>query len=377
MITDAHVINLDNRMKKFTNVKCQFQTINSINIIRFPAIIHKKGHIGCSMSHMKILKDNENLNKCVLILEDDVCLFDVNSFNDRWNKIKNYLNDNLGEWDIFLGGSSHINKHCENDVKIINNDLGILSVKTATTAHFIYYNKNIIKKIIDLDPNKTIMDWLHAPIPDIRVWVCAPLLAIQSDCYSDIDHKYKFVYNDFMNTNNKLLWYVSFINQKIGVIIQTPDNIENIKNKFYPNNNKKYIILNETNKINLLSKINKLNNIDVDALFFIDSTVKFNETFTSTYDYCNLIYQKTEMHNQYVNYKKSSAFVYGSRQNKGFNLSMTFIGGKTSEFMKFIYTINNYINKDKNINYFPPGEELPYLNKYYNDNYNVFTEIKI
>lgn len=63
-------INLDRRSDKWVYIRMELERVN-LQVIRFTAFDTKPGWIGCRESHLKILEDNKNEFR-VMILEDDV-----------------------------------------------------------------------------------------------------------------------------------------------------------------------------------------------------------------------------------------------------------------------------------------------------------------
>ena len=99
----AYVINLDKRPERWENIQKSFKN-SSIELIRLPAIENKQGHIGCGLSFMKAVKYAKKHNmKTILIFEDDNK--PLEGFDQRWQIIKNWLDNNLEKWEIFNGGA--------------------------------------------------------------------------------------------------------------------------------------------------------------------------------------------------------------------------------------------------------------------------------
>ena len=99
----AYVINLDRAKDRWALMKKEFKNTN-IKLIRFPAIESPNGAYGLVQSYINLLKlaVRENLDN-ILILEDDVHL--TKGSEERWNKIKKWLDANPTQWDIYTGGS--------------------------------------------------------------------------------------------------------------------------------------------------------------------------------------------------------------------------------------------------------------------------------
>jgi hypothetical protein len=146
-IYDYNIINLDHRHDNLNQVFNNIKNIKWLNPIRFNAIKHEKGFIGCLSSFISILKPYVDKNENVLIIEDDNIIID----NLKLNKILNILDNDLFQWDIFLGTFANLPIKLKSLIYV--NDIEFLNVVNSTKANFVYLNKNIIKKVIELETN--------------------------------------------------------------------------------------------------------------------------------------------------------------------------------------------------------------------------------
>ena len=137
-----YYINLDHRIDRNNSI------INELNRINFPknkikrisAIKHERGEIGCSQSHIKILKEfiNSDYNNCI-ILEDDFV------FHRSENTIKNLFNqlfNNKIDYDIVML-SGNILKHRNTDRVFLN------KVDNGQTTSGYLLSKKFAQKLLD------------------------------------------------------------------------------------------------------------------------------------------------------------------------------------------------------------------------------------
>jgi glycosyl transferase family 25 len=107
-------INLEERMDKRGNIEKEFSFIPNDKLIRFSAIKHEHGHIGCSESHIECLKlAIANNWKNVLIIEDDAIF---NNYEDGILKLEKLLNI---DYDTIVLGGTHVNYN-EETMKLYN-----------------------------------------------------------------------------------------------------------------------------------------------------------------------------------------------------------------------------------------------------------------
>lgn len=166
--TQAYILTINNEKyrnfeKRAKNINMHFIKFMGVNksILKNIQINRNLGHVCCLLGHYLILKKYYSGNN-ILIMEDDNDF--VEDFNDKWNKIKSYLDSNLNEWDIFNGNlvlPGYVSK-CTN----INDSLNIINFTNNSKTNFIYYNKSIIPKFmknvenIIFQINSNNQDWI-------------------------------------------------------------------------------------------------------------------------------------------------------------------------------------------------------------------------
>jgi len=98
-------INLDRRVDRKREIEEQFTRLKipSDKIIRFPAIPHQSGNVGCNMSHAAVLRLAHDLNlNNVLILEDDFNFIkDSDLVNSSLDEFVTLVENSL-KWDACL-----------------------------------------------------------------------------------------------------------------------------------------------------------------------------------------------------------------------------------------------------------------------------------
>jgi len=99
MVDFALYINLDHRLDRKQQIEDELNTVG-ISYKRFDAIKHSMGCVGCSMSHLNILKyARDNKLKNILIFEDDFKF--LVSKEEFLNNIKLFFDMNI-EWDVLM-----------------------------------------------------------------------------------------------------------------------------------------------------------------------------------------------------------------------------------------------------------------------------------
>lgn len=202
---DLYVINLPHRKDRWDHMIKTFSD-PEFNLIKVEAETHnKKSWIGCFMSHKKCLQiaKDKGLNN-VWVLEDDCEPIDIESFKDRFLKIKNYLDSN-NDWNIFLGGTASLHPNSYN--KIIKfDDQVLVEFAKAYMTHMVCYNQNVYDMFLN-DPMYKPVDefWFNK----IKALIPVPFIATQLEGYSDIIKKVKSDKTRILEANNKLIKYIN------------------------------------------------------------------------------------------------------------------------------------------------------------------------
>ena len=199
---EIQVINLEERKDRWDYTQKLF---SDFNIKRFNAIKKSPGWKGCTLSHLTIIENaKKNNDNYVVVMEDDVALYEPFYFKEKYEKIISYLEENIDKWDIFQFGTT--NSHLRhNNVSWVDKELNIIEYQFGYAASFIIYNSSVFDKMITgknnlknekNDTNDVLMNNFG-----FRMWTTIPFLAFQKDGYSNIlntkvTYKYSFDNNE-------------------------------------------------------------------------------------------------------------------------------------------------------------------------------------
>jgi glycosyl transferase family 25 len=173
-------INLEHRTDRREQVERELSIFPCEKVLRFNAIKHKKGHIGCSLSHIAVLEMaiEKNWNN-ILIVEDDM-IWNKDPF-DAGIKILNNLSSN--PYDVIVLGGTHVTYNSK------TNKLFECQTTTAYLVHNHYFQKllDCFKYSIDIN---SYVDQAWKGLQKVDNWfIIYPAMAIQSAGYSDIEKK--------------------------------------------------------------------------------------------------------------------------------------------------------------------------------------------
>jgi glycosyl transferase family 25 len=137
-IDKCYYINLESRTDRLNHIENQLKKMGLFDkSCRFNAIKHEFGALGCSMSHLEVLKNaKENNYKTIIIFEDD---FEFLITKDEFESKLNYIFANLN-FDVFM-----LSAYVKNYIKHSNT---IKRVKFALTSAGYIIKNHYFDKII-------------------------------------------------------------------------------------------------------------------------------------------------------------------------------------------------------------------------------------
>jgi GR25 family glycosyltransferase involved in LPS biosynthesis len=204
-IKHVFYIHLEHRLDRKIHVTRQLELIGLNNVAqRFNAIKMENGAIGCSMSHLTLLK-NAVANRLdhILIVEDDIQFLDPELFKSQ---INTFLETHNNEWDVILLAGNNMPPF----QKIDSTCVKVAQCQT-TTGYLV--NGHYIQKLLD-NVKTGLTNLLHTPkqhalyavdkywfnLQKIDRWfLIIPLTVVQREDYSDIEKRvinYKNVMTD-------------------------------------------------------------------------------------------------------------------------------------------------------------------------------------
>ena len=188
-------INLEHRLDRKEHVCKQLDTIGlGLFAQRFNAIKMSNGAIGCSMSHLALLKNavKDKLDH-ILILEYDIQFLNPELFKTQLNK---FLETHGNNWDVILFAGNNMPPYEKID------DMCVKVGRCQTTTGYLV-NGHYIEKLMD-NVKIGLTNLLHTPLQhslyaidkywfklqNIDRWfLIVPLTVVQREDYSDIEKK--------------------------------------------------------------------------------------------------------------------------------------------------------------------------------------------
>lgn len=189
-IKNVLYINLDSRVDRKNNVENELRKIGLIGE-KFSAIINEKGHIGCTMSHIRCLEiAKERDLDHILIVEDDILFKNPDIFIDQLNK---FLRSNK-DFDVLLLAGNNYKPYLYVDEFCIQ----VNNCQT-TTGYLVknhYYDKLIdnykvgLKNLIESSKDIYCIDQYWKNLQKNDKWfLITPLTVTQREGYSNIEKK--------------------------------------------------------------------------------------------------------------------------------------------------------------------------------------------
>ena len=208
MEQEIYVINMDKNVERKSNMIRKFSKYFKINFIQ--SVENKNPVYSCFLSHLKCIQiAKKNKFKYIIVLEDDCILNDKNdndevNFETTFYNILKYLNSDLNQWNLFLGGITKCYEYNIHKIEIYKNQ-SFLHTRKGKTFHFVIYNQNCYDFFLNYKFDNTPIDkiWnfkLNAIIP-------IPFIAYQEDGFSDIEQKNISYYHRYKSIENNLIKY--------------------------------------------------------------------------------------------------------------------------------------------------------------------------
>jgi GR25 family glycosyltransferase involved in LPS biosynthesis len=180
----AYVINLDSRKDRWAAIQTNFKDINSIQLVRFSAIVERPGFIGCAKSHLKLIQEaKERGDPFVMILEDDAIIKNPTTFEEQWDSILKWLKNHIDEWDVFNGGPGFWSGNAGVN-KIIDVKRRIVDIRGGLCTHFVCYSSRAYDKLLTWTSSIGPIDVFIAN--KFTVLSAYPILSIQRPSYSNL-----------------------------------------------------------------------------------------------------------------------------------------------------------------------------------------------
>ena len=186
-------INLDSRKDRRKHIETQIKMmdVDKNKVLRFPAIFHKKGYIGCSKSHLEVINMAKKNNwKNVLIFEDDFTF--IQNIEEIKKKINIFFKREF-DWNVLM--------LAYNDWKLndYDNNLKTCTYCGAPSGYLVnnkFYDKlieNMSKSVNLLETgssyNDGALDRVWFELQDKKWFVMYPRVGSQIKSYSDIENR--------------------------------------------------------------------------------------------------------------------------------------------------------------------------------------------
>tara|TARA_B110001450_G_scaffold248438_1_gene264642 strand:+ start:624 stop:2366 length:1743 start_codon:yes stop_codon:yes gene_type:complete len=211
MLKNVYYINLENRIDRKTLLENELNDLGW-EYQRFNAIKTKDGRLGCSMSHLKLLKIAKEKNlDYIIVVEDDIQFMRKSWYKER---IKNIMDT---DFDVFLLAGNLIQP-----IYKTNYDNIVKVSKCFTTTGYIvkkhYYDKLIdnidegIRLLLknpggEFNDNAIDCYWMKLQERD-KWYIIMPRTITQRPIYSDIEKRYTdynhLMLDDMRNTEDKI-----------------------------------------------------------------------------------------------------------------------------------------------------------------------------
>lgn len=216
-IKNIFYINLDTRPDRKSRFQIEMKNIG-LSAIRFNAIKHNFGAIGCSLSHLTLLKfaKTHNLDH-ILIMEDDIMFLNIESFT---NSLNEFLSSSI-DFDVLLLAGNNMGPYAK------MGDFCVKIKKCQTTTGYLvkqhYYDtliQNIEEGINNLKLNINRVNefaidqyWNKLQLSD-NWYLLTPLTVTQRADYSNIEKRVTNYDRVMLDLDKKMLRHIGVIKEQ-------------------------------------------------------------------------------------------------------------------------------------------------------------------
>jgi glycosyl transferase family 25 len=230
-IKHIYYINLESRPDRRKYFENQMKLVK-LPAKRFNAIKHPIGAVGCSMSHLELLKmaKANNLDH-ILIMEDDITFLNPSIFH---NSLNNVLSSNIN-YDVLLIAGNNMGEYTR------ENEFCVKIKKCQTTTGYLvkshYFDKLIeniesgIQKFLKnprrLNDFAIDQHWNILQLTD-KWYLLTPLTISQRADYSDIEKRITNYNRVMLDLDKKELRHLGYIKERVNLQNTITDVIHNI-----------------------------------------------------------------------------------------------------------------------------------------------------
>ena len=207
-IKNVFYINLEHRIDRNNHVQQQLETIGLNSVAqRFNAIKMENGAIGCSMSHLALLKNAVKKRfDHILIVEDDIQFLNPELFKTQFNL---FLETHGNNWDVILFAGNNIPPYDKIDETCVKVQMCQTTTGYLVNGHYIEKLINNVRtgltNLLRMPQHRSLYAidtyWFNLQKSD-RWFLIVPLTVIQREDYSDIEKKV-MNYKNIMTDLNK------------------------------------------------------------------------------------------------------------------------------------------------------------------------------
>ena len=217
-IKNAFYINLDTRPDRKSYFEKEITKIG-LNVTRFEAIKHACGALGCSMSHLTLLKlAKQQKMDHILIMEDDIMFLNPEVFI---NSLNTFLSNNIN-FDVLLISGNNMGEYTRID------DTCVKITRCQTTTGYLvksHYYDRLIENIEDginklLKTFNRLNDfaidqyWNYLQLID-KWYLLTPLTVTQRPDYSNIEKRHTNYGRVMLDLDKKKLRHIGVIKERV------------------------------------------------------------------------------------------------------------------------------------------------------------------
>jgi len=152
VLPPINIINLSHRYDRLAELALHLKTrIFTSNV--FPAIKRSPGYLGCSLSHIALIKEAKRKGDPMLIVMEDDCMPTCENFEQRFIQVLKWLHGHMDQWEVF--NSLPLGFNFGYIDKVLDRDIGIVRTLAGCNTQLIVYNQSCYDRLISLEEEYT------------------------------------------------------------------------------------------------------------------------------------------------------------------------------------------------------------------------------
>jgi glycosyltransferase involved in cell wall biosynthesis len=198
-VLKIHCINLDASTERWAAAVAALESVRGVELVRFPAIPHRIGWLGCALSHASCIVSRLGPEPFIIVMEDENVFRSPGTLHADLTELIAWLGAHADEWDVF-NANPHYDVRLPTPQAHSLTSPRIITCCGARFANFVIYNASVLQHTNAYLAELTAIVARDEPSPDrsmypVDAWFpermrCVtrlPFLCTQRDGWSSVE----------------------------------------------------------------------------------------------------------------------------------------------------------------------------------------------